>query len=248
MVYVLNIRIRRRLISLIVVNGSSMLLRLYISMFWCSSVVVVVGWKCMLCRVSGISVGIIRVLKISVVSIVLCGFDSCIMFSVVMVGMVVVNSVGRIVKYLEMLLVSEKVVSVSWVISCCLFIFIIVSSLVGFELRLIMLLVFFVVCVLEFIVRLMLVWVSVGVLLVLLLIIVISWLLVCFWWMCVSLFFGWVLVMQLLMLVLVVMVVVVSGLLLVIIIVWMFIVCSCVNFLCMLCLIMFDSLIMFSMW
>lgn len=40
---------------------------------------------------------------------------------------------------------------------------------------------------------------------------------------------------------------VVSGLLLVIIIVWMFIVCSWVNFLCMLCLIMFDSLIMFSM-
>lgn len=191
----LNIEMRRRLINLMVVNGSSMLFSLYISMFWCSSVVVVVGWKCMLCRVSGISVGIISVLKISVVSIVLCGLDRCIMFNVVIVGSVVVNSVGRIVKYLDILLVSEKVVSVLCVISCCLFIFIIVSSLVGFEFRLIMLLVFLVVCVFEFIVRLMLVWVSVGVLLVLLLIIVISCLLVCLVWMCVSLFLGWVLVM-----------------------------------------------------
>ena len=82
------------------------------------------------------------------------------------------NVVGMMVKYLVMLLVMENVVSVLWVMSSCLLICMIFSSLVGLELRLIMLFVLCVVCVFEFIVIVMFVCVSVGVLFVLLLVMV----------------------------------------------------------------------------
>lgn len=114
----------------------------------------------------------ISVLKIMVDRIVDVGDVRCMMLSMCSCGQVVMNVVGMIVKYFVMLFVIENVVSDLCVISICLLILMIFISLVGFELRLIMLLVFFVVCVLVFIVIVMLVCVSVGVLLVLLFVIV----------------------------------------------------------------------------
>lgn len=117
---------------------------------------------------------IISVLKMIVDRIVDFGECSVMMFSLLSIGYRLMNMVGMMVKYFVMLLVIENVVSVFCVISSCLLIFMILMSLVGLELRLIMLLVFWVVWVLVFIVILILVCVSVGVLLVLLFVMVIS--------------------------------------------------------------------------
>lgn len=125
-------------------------------------------------NVRGIKKMIIKVLKIIVLRIVELGECRYMMFSVFNCGYVVVNVVGIMVKYFVILLVMLKVVSELWVISICLLMCIILINLVGLELRLIILFVFFVVWVLEFIVIVIFVCVSVGVLLVLLLVIVIK--------------------------------------------------------------------------
>lgn len=106
------------------------------------------------------------------------GFFKFMMLRVLM--LILVNMVGIMVKYLVMLLVREKVVNVFLVIRSCLLMVIRLISLVGLELRFIILVVFLVVWVLEFIVKFILVWVRVGVLLVLFLVMVINLLVVCF--------------------------------------------------------------------
>ncbi|KAG1421257.1 hypothetical protein G6F57_023599 [Rhizopus arrhizus] len=70
-----------------------------------------------------------------------------------MVGTAAANSAGRIAKYLETSLASEKVVSAPRVISCCLPTSTTASSLAGSESRSTMLPASFAACVPEFIAR-----------------------------------------------------------------------------------------------
>src|SRR3546814_12910129 len=86
-------------------------------------------------RARGISAGMMRALKIKADNIALAGLDRFITLSADIEGIAAANRAGKMAKYLDTSLASEKVVSAPRVMSCCLPISTISSSLAGSECR-----------------------------------------------------------------------------------------------------------------
>ena len=102
---------------------------------------------------SGINAGMMSALKTSADSTALDGLDRFITLSAAIDGIAAANSAGRMAKYLDTSLASEKVVSAPRVMSCCLPISTTASSLAGSESRSTMLPASLAACVPEFIAR-----------------------------------------------------------------------------------------------
>ncbi|MPN58006.1 hypothetical protein SDC9_205702 [bioreactor metagenome] len=80
---------------------------------------------------SGINSGMMMALKISADSTAPVGLDRFMTFSAAICGIAAANSAGRMAKYLDTSLASEKVVSAPRVMSCCLPISTTASSFAG---------------------------------------------------------------------------------------------------------------------